>query len=494
MERQRQETGSQSNRPSHSGVHRVATLGVLAELGRELRIAKERAGALRQNIDQRGKARSVDDLSREALQELDTAHEELRVTEETLYAQADAIFAAREKVDIERRRYRELFDSAPEAYFITDLHGVVIEANRKASALLNLEPAFVPSKPLVSFIALADRCKFRGLLDGLTEAPLEVDLRCQPRKGQPAWVSITVQRATGADGRPSELRWLMRSIVRKKEEEQRRSDDAQTTEQQLNDRVHELEGVKRLLEHLLEREQEARKEAEAAIQHKDRVLTEVAHELRNPLGSIAGWLRILTEDRAEQGLRRRALMSMTRGVRALARLLEELIEHARFEQYKISLDVSTLNLVRVGVEVIEDLRPLAALKNIHIGFSAHPHEIQIHGDPWRLQQVFRNLISNAIKFTPEDGAIKVTVGVAVHETEIAITDTGRGLTAEALNTIFQPFAQVTTPGSRVRGLGLGLSISQRLVELHGGTVRAESDGLDHGSTFRVRLPLLAAPD
>jgi signal transduction histidine kinase len=253
--------------------------------------------------------------------------------------------------------------------------------------------------------------------------------------------------------------------------------------------LQEIEASKRLLEHFLEREQDARREADGVVRQKQRILTEVAHELRTPLGSIAGWLRVLGQGRTALADRRRALISMTRSVRALARLIEELTENARFEQHKIVLDVANLGLLRVVLEVIEDLRPLAELKQIDLELLAHPHKIEVCGDAWRLQQMFRNLIGNAIKFTPEHGSVRVAIGVVGPNAEVEITDTGCGIAPEAMSSIFEPFAQPMRLRSAQGGLGLGLSIAKRVVELHDGAIHVQSEGVGCGSTFRVRLRL-----
>jgi signal transduction histidine kinase len=257
-------------------------------------------------------------------------------------------------------------------------------------------------------------------------------------------------------------------------------------------RLRVVEKANAALERELQRAQQERQEALELARRQQRILAEVAHELRSPLASLGGWLRMLTQAEQERGTRVRALVSMTRGVRALARMADDLCDHARFEQHAATLDTRVLNVVGVLIDVLEDMRPLADLKRVAVLFDAHPYTIDIPGDPARLQQVFRNLIGNAIKFTPEDGVIKVKVRAGKLYAVIAISDTGRGLARESLTTIFKPFSQVPTSGARGAGLGLGLSIALRLVELHGGTITAESEGLESGATFRVSLPRLAA--
>jgi signal transduction histidine kinase len=178
-------------------------------------------------------------------------------------------------------------------------------------------------------------------------------------------------------------------------------------------------------------------------------------------------------------------------VRGLSRVVEELIDNARIERHQLTIDAQPVNLVRVVVEVIEDVRPLAALKRIRIELSSKTYNVSVHGDVWRLQQVIRNLLGNAIKFTPEDGSIRIELASIGRYAELTVVDSGRGIESGSLATIFKPFAQIAAPGGARSGLGLGLSIAQRLVELHGGTIEAHSDGPQRGSKFCVRLPLIS---
>jgi signal transduction histidine kinase len=469
-----------------SGVFRLMTPKMFARLEQDMKDASSRVESFRSQLGEGRDTRGDGDLGFRALQEIDTAHEELRAVEEELHAQADEIATARETLIRERVLYGELFSAAPEAYVVTDPNGLVLQANPRASVLFNLDTTFIVGKPLALLVAPADRAMFRDLLDAMSDAVLYTELRVRLRKEDLAWISLTAQRGVQHGTGPC-IRWLMRGANVQKHEDARR--DALEEEQRT--RIYELEASQRMMSHLLEREQEARKEADERLQQKEQVLAEVAHELRGPLGTIAGWLHVLDEGNIELGVRKRALLSMTRGVRGLSRIVEELIDHARMERYKLTLDAQPINLVRVAVEVIEDLRPLAALKKISIQFSSKTYDVIVQGDPWRLQQVLRNLIGNSIKFTPEQGNIRVEIASVGQFAEVTVADSGRGIDPALLVKIFKPFEQVGAPGGQRTGLGLGLSIAQRLVELHGGTIDAHSDGPQRGSKFRVRLPLVS---
>jgi signal transduction histidine kinase len=205
---------------------------------------------------------------------------------------------------------------------------------------------------------------------------------------------------------------------------------------------------------------------------------------------MAGWLHVLNAGATREAVKVRALLSMARSVRSLASLVDELLEHVRAANLKIALKLAPLNVVRVVVEVMEDMRPAAELKGVRLELSTKHYQVRVNGDHGRLHQVLRNLIGNAIKFTPERGAVRVVVSSSQRYAEIAISDTGRGIPREAISQIFAPFVQLDE-SKRHTGLGLGLSIAKHFVELHGGSIHAESDGAQCGATFRVRLPVFA---
>lgn len=447
----------------------VSEASARLESGRrlELEAASKRIGALRSGIALRREAQGSgdDDLGERALQEIDVAHEELRVLEEELHTQADELIAARERSDRDRRIYAELFEAAPDAYLVTDERGTVIQVNRHASLLFDRDAAFLIGKPLAALLVPEDRAALRVLVDEMSDAVFRTELRIQPRKeAVRRWVSLTAQRGV-RDESSICIRWLIRDVTTQKEDEALRS----ANEELLRDQVRALEERTR---------------------REDHVLAEVAHELRTPLGAVAGWLHVLSEKTVSEAAKSRAVFSMVRQVRSIAHTVDELIDHARVENHRVTLDITPINLLRLVIEVVEDLRALAELKGIQFDLAAKDHQIVVHGDLLRLQQVLRGVIGNAIKFTSEHGVIRVSVSVSNQRAEVAISDTGRGIPREALLRIFAPFAKVST-GKRHTGLGLGLSVAKRLIELHGGSISVESAGAQCGATFRICLPLFA---
>jgi PAS domain S-box-containing protein len=466
---------------SYSGVFRALTPQIIEQLDQDMKAASARVEHLRLQVTavrsggEGPSTSTAHDLSWVALQEVDTAHEELRAAEEELHAQAEAIQTAQAQLDRERRISAALFELAPEAYLVTDEHGVILQANGRAATLFNLDRQLLVRKPLVALIAHEDREAFFDLLEAMGEASFRTELRVNPRgESERVWVSLSAQRAAHDSDAPR-IQWLLRTIHDEKAEQSRQA----AIHAQLVERVRELEAKQATASH----------GPPSDLSRRDSyILAEIAHELRSPLGTVAGWLHVLS---ATPGLdqAKRAIGGMTRSVRLMARLVDDLVEHARIQNHQVKLKLELINLLRVVVAVIEDTRPLAQLKQIRCELSTRHHSIDVHADAVRLQQVFRNIIGNAIKFTPERGSLRVSLTTIGLEAEVVISDTGRGIPREALGQIFEPFAQLNASGSRHTGLGLGLSVSRRLIELHGGSIVAESDGPGCGSTFRLRIPL-----
>ena len=240
----------------------------------------------------------------------------------------------------------------------------------------------------------------------------------------------------------------------------------------------------------LEREQRARKDIETASYLKDEFLMTVSHELRTPLTAIYGWARVLTTREMPREEQARAIAAIERNAHAQTRLIDDLLDVSRAISGKLRLEPRTINVAEVLRAAVETVSPAMAAKSIRFDAEYDPQTPPILADPDRLQQIVWNLLSNATKFTPEHGAVTLRLTHADAHVEITVADTGSGIDPEFLPHVFERFRQADV-GSRRRygGLGLGLAIVRHLVELHGGTVSAESAGRDRGATFRVRLPV-----
>jgi len=243
---------------------------------------------------------------------------------------------------------------------------------------------------------------------------------------------------------------------------------------------------------LLLREQRARAEAEAANRMKDEFLATLSHELRTPLTALYGWACLLTETTLADDVANKAAKAIERNARIQTQLIDDLLDVSRIISGKLHLDVRPIDLSSVTEAAISVVRPAADAKSIQLTYN-HPKTVRaISADSARLQQVIWNLLSNAVKFTPEGGRIVVSLNYSDSHAHLTVADTGKGISRDFLPHVFDRFRQADSSTTRgFGGLGLGLAIVRHLVELHGGTVSAESKGTDLGATFMTSFPLIA---
>jgi PAS domain S-box-containing protein len=245
----------------------------------------------------------------------------------------------------------------------------------------------------------------------------------------------------------------------------------------------------------LVREKEARLEAEAANRLKDEFLSTLSHELRTPLTAIIGWSKLLMQGDVDPEKQPLALETIVRNAQAQGQLINDLLEVSRIITGKLHLNFSPCQLQPVIEAAIESIRPTAEAKGIKLKALFEPRAGLVSGDADRLQQVVWNLLSNALKFTPSGGVVQVKFQRANSHLEIVVSDSGEGIKPDFLPHVFERFRQADGSTTRAHGgLGLGLAIVRHLVELHGGSVRAESDGEKKGATFTVKLPVLLPDD
>jgi signal transduction histidine kinase/CheY-like chemotaxis protein len=267
------------------------------------------------------------------------------------------------------------------------------------------------------------------------------------------------------------------------------------------ERRHSEKNHKRDLQKLLEvnsrllmagiREQEARDEADEANKAKDEFLANLSHELRTPLTAMLGWTRILRSKKLDDVGFARALEIVERSAQSQAQLIEDMLDVSRIIAGKLALQTRELDLSSVIQNSIDVVRPMADRKSIQINYTCDSTIKSLTGDPKRLQQVFLNLLTNAIKFTPGNGRVDVHLTHVIDHAEISIRDTGQGITSDFLPHVFDRFRQGSLALKKdSAGLGLGLAIVDHLVKLHGGVVRVESAGKEQGALFRVSLPLI----
>jgi signal transduction histidine kinase len=236
-------------------------------------------------------------------------------------------------------------------------------------------------------------------------------------------------------------------------------------------------------------ERQAREEAERAGRMKDEFLATLSHELRNPLSAIVGWAQVLhTQPLPPQVVR--GLEVIERNARAQTRIVDDLLDMSRISAGMARLDIRSVDLRKVVDSAILPIQPAAHAKRITIDRVAAASLGMASCDPDRFQQVIANLLTNAVKFTPEGGWIEVRIEHRPPHAEISVRDSGIGIDPAFLPFVFDRFRQADPSSTRQHsGLGLGLSICKQLVELHGGTIRAASEGTGKGSTFTIRLPV-----
>ncbi len=279
------------------------------------------------------------------------------------------------------------------------------------------------------------------------------------------WISARGKTFLNANGTPQKMMGVVRKVTEQKLAEQN-------------------------LTTVYDREKKARDEAEDANRSKDFFLAFVSHELRSPLNAILGWSKILLSKKVDDETHKNALETIERSARSQAKLINDLVDSARITSGKLRLELCPVNLFEVINTVFHSQKPTAETKHIALELNCPQENISVFGDLNRLQQVFNNLISNSLKFTPENGQISIDVIAQKNSVFVRVKDTGQGIDNKSLPNIFRQFSQGGDNFTQDKGgLGLGLSIVKILVEKHKGKVSAESDGIGHGSTFTVELPL-----
>jgi len=243
---------------------------------------------------------------------------------------------------------------------------------------------------------------------------------------------------------------------------------------------------------LLASERAAREKAEAASRSKDEFVAMISHEIRSPLNSILGWAQLLRRGKFDQAETERATEIIERNARAQSQLIEDLLDISRVITGKLTLNVRSVELAQIIEAAMDSIRPAAEAKSIQLRARLESRGGLVSGDPNRLQQIVWNLLSNAVKFTPRHGRVEVSLRRVDSHLQIAVSDSGVGISPEFLPSVFDRFSQANTTSERkYGGLGLGLAIVRHLVELHGGTARADSPGEGLGATFTVTLPVKA---
>jgi signal transduction histidine kinase len=266
----------------------------------------------------------------------------------------------------------------------------------------------------------------------------------------------------------------------------------ESLEQRVAERTAEVLQAQNAVSEMLAKERFAREEAERVNYMKDEFLLTLSHELRTPLNSIFGWTQLLNTRANDEAMVRKGIDVIDRNVRIQTRLIEDLLDLSAIVSGKIKLDLQTIELSAVITSGLASIAPTADAKNIRFQTFIDPLASTINADPARLQQVLWNLLTNAIKFTPNGGNISVSLARVGSTIELSVCDSGEGIAADFLPFVFERFRQADSSTRRRHGgLGVGLAIAKNLIELHGGTISVSSSGEGQGTTFLIVLPCQA---
>jgi PAS domain S-box-containing protein len=365
-----------------------------------------------------------------------------------------------------RARLASIVDSSDDAIVGKTLDGIITSWNRGAERLFGYSAdeavgrsitLIIPKERLPEEDEVLRRVRAGDRVDHFETVRVRKD-------GRQVHISLTVSPILDRTGRVIGASKIARDITERRQAEAER-------------------------ELLLQREVSARNEAEKANRIKDEFLATLSHELRTPLTAMLGWIRMLRTRGADPATTERALDTIERNTKLLTQLVEDVLDVSRITTGTMRLDAQSVPLIPIIEAAVESMRPAARAKTIQLGLFLDPAVPPVAGEPARLQQIVWNLISNAIKFTPRGGRVEVHLAQAASRIEIRVSDTGQGIDREFLPFVFDRFTQADSSTTRrYGGLGLGLAIVRHLVELHGGTVTASSDGPGRGATFVVALP------
>ena len=368
-----------------------------------------------------------------------------------------------------RQQLAAIVEHSGEAIATKNLDGIIQTWNASAEELFGYGADEIIGKP-VTILIPPDRLSeeeeiLSRLRRGLPAERLET-IRLK-KDGTPIPVSVTVSPIKDPDGEVIGASKLIQDITTRQRIEQER-------------------------QQLLGRERSLRAQAEAAGRMRDEFLATVSHELRTPLNAILGWATMLNKNKLDPAVARRGIESIERNARAQAQLIEDLLDVSRIISGKVRLEVKPVVVTPIIHAALDAVRPAAEAKSIRLDVKIDPSAEHLRADPARLQQVIWNLLSNSLKFTPAGGEVSVSVKRTASTAEISVRDTGEGINPEFLPYAFDRFQQADSSVTRKHGgLGLGLSITRHLVEMHGGSIEARSDGKGRGATFTVRLPIPA---
>jgi PAS domain S-box-containing protein len=365
-------------------------------------------------------------------------------------------------------RFRALLESAPDAIVVTDARGRVVLVNAQVEAVFGYGREELLGRPIDILVPEHLRARHANHLADYLSHPSTrpmgagVELRARRKDGSefPAEISLSPMPLENGG-------ILITAVVR-----------------DVTDRLALGEERRRA-----DREQEARAAAEAANRAKDDFLATVSHEMKTPLNSILGWTQLVRIHPGDDNILGRALGAIERSAQAQRRLVDDLLDVARIVAGTMRVEMAPLHLPTVVLAAVDAVRPAAEARGVTVSAEPIEGDADLVGDEGRLEQVFWNLLMNGVKFTPRGGRVEIRSRVQPDHVEVVVEDSGQGIAPALLPHVFDRFRQDRRTATPVgSGLGLGLAIAKDLVERHGGTITAESNGRDRGARFCVRLP------
>jgi PAS domain S-box-containing protein len=361
--------------------------------------------------------------------------------------------------------FRLLIDNVEDySVLLLDHDGRVMSWNAGVQRVLGYDHAEFLGLPFTGLFGPDDRAAAQGDVDRARTTGRVEEERCHVRRdGRHVWVRGVLMALRDSDRQLRGFAYLMRDL---------------TADQQAAAERREL----------LHRADAARADADRANDAKEAFLGAVSHELRTPLNAILGWAQLLSTGHLRQAQALRAIETIERNAKAQAQLIDDLLDTSRLMSGTLELDVHPLTLSSVVKAAVESVQPQAEAKHLHVSLSSPDDLPPIDGDATRLRQVVVEVLANAIEFTPPHGVITVSVGQTDREAELTVRNTGEALSAEALSDLFDGGHRGGEPRRHRPGLGLGLAIARRIIEAHGGTIAAASEGEGTGTTWTVRVP------
>lgn len=464
-----------------------------------------------------GPTNETDDLSDQTVEELHAALEELRVADEELRQQHEELIASHLQVAVERERYQELFELAPDAYLVTDLRGIIEESNHSASRLFGIEPGFLTGKALATYIKSEDRPRFRALLSQSSHLSgvRSSSFRLRTRSGLQIYAELRFSVAHGPKGEPAGYRWLIRDVT----EQERMAQHIRTLNAELESRVAErtadLQSAQQLSEDLLRREEAARRSAEASeaqSRHVQKLESigvlagGIAHDFNNLLHVVLGNADIALSRLPRRSPAREPLEEVIRATVRAADLTRQMLAYSGKGAFVVRhLDLSN------EVREMATLLRTAISKQASLVWDLASDLPAVNADATQIRQIVMNLITNASDALKDtDGTIALRTGVVTRDelndsrfgtplvndeqaadegkdsfVYLEVSDTGNGMTPDTLQRIFDPFFS-----TKFAGRGLGLAAVMGIVRSHQGLIRIRTEP-GQGTSFRVLLPAVS---